>query len=204
MGNYIGNSGPGPITIPLSLTRQCYCGQDYLCKKLHSDRFDKGVYFKQEHNDYIQNGQEVTAYNYNEYFSDYLALGDLSDQGIYGLNTGNHRMFWGDTTVYVDVPYTFLRSQTIRRYNAIDGPCFFICKNSAHGYPHFGYMADPYGCASPAWQSMVSLQPTERMVKEWVYPTTRDNLRRTLVTTAGDTVFAPCDSLYVDVQIYTH
>ena len=202
MGNFLGS--PGPITIPLSLTRQYYCGQDYLCKKLHSDRFDKGIYFKQEYNDHIQNGQEVTAYNYNEYFNNYLALGDLSDQGIYGLNTGNHRMFWGDTTVFVDVPYTFLRSQTIRRYNAIDGPNFFICKNSAHGYPHFGYMADPYGCASPAWQSMVSLQPTERMVKEWVYPTTRDNLKRTLVTTAGDTVFAPCDSLYVDVQIYTH
>ena len=42
------------------------------------------------------------------------------------------------------------------------------------------------------------------MVRKWIYPTTRDNLRRTLVTTAGDSVMVPCDSLYADVQIYVH
>ena len=45
-------------------------------------------------------------------------------------------------------------------------------------------------------------QPTDRMVQDWVYPTTRNNIKRK--NDIGDTVLLEIDTLYADVQIYVH
>ena len=48
----------------------------------------------------------------------------------------------------------------------------------------------------------VSAQPTDRMVKDWVYPTTRDNIKRKIHYDDVETL--NIDTLYADVQIYVH
>ncbi|MBO7490976.1 MAG: gliding motility-associated C-terminal domain-containing protein [Bacteroidales bacterium] len=196
--------------VPLSRLSRLYSGHDYLCKKLSNNRFDKGVALGGVFSSpVLNNGTVVDVYLYNEYHPDY-SLDNFGQSIFYinyirGLLTGNHHPYYGDTTQYVDVPYSFIRSQTPRLYDQPVGPIYLVAKQGLPmSHTQYGITTHYEGCIRDIMHHSLTTQPTERMVKEWVYPTTRDNLKRTLVTTAGDTVFVPCDSLYVDVQIYTH
>ena len=196
--------------LPLTTSKPILTGHDYLCKKLQNNRFDKGIYFNRRYGFdlFFSDNQPFAAYNYNEYYPDYSALAyfQQSDQevDVGSLITGNHRSYWGDTDTFVNVPYTFLRSEGLHETSALFGPAYIIHKKSRPGYIHYGYMTDPEGCGTLLGQHVLCTQPAERMVKYWLYPTTRDNIRRLIVTTDGDTVPGVPDSLYVDVQIYTH
>ena len=221
-----------PQYFPMTKSREYLSGRDYLCKKLWNNRFDKGlslcnyyIYSKMQYGAVIFPPLQfsgASAYNYNEYYDDYLNQLNLLIQSdpetflsccsssyiysntSYGLYTGNHRRYWGDTAVYVDVPYTFLRFPEPKIFDFNDGPFYKVKKTSRPGYELFGYLVDPYGYEKDACQTFTSLQPTERMVKKWLYPTTRDNLKREFFTDTLTTGFTTCDSMYVDVQIYTH
>ena len=206
---------PAPLYIyrfgvlPLTKSIPILTGHDYLCKKLQNDRFDKGIFCNNFYGfQFFSDDHPVAVYNYNEYYPDYLSLPyfQLSGQdvGVGSLITGNHRSYWGDTTTYVDVPYTFFRSEELHTIRNCFGPLYIIHKKSRPGYMHYGYMTDPKGCGTLIISNALCAQPAERMVKTWLYPTTRDNIKRLIVTTDGDTVPGVPDSLYVDVQIYTH
>ena len=214
---------------PSAKTKKYLSGQNYLCKKLHNNRFDKGIALCDYYMNCVNNGNVVftpwqfsgaSAYIYNEFHNDYLGqlnyLFIQSNSEIFWspcydffnpskcLYTGNHLRYWGDTTVYVDVPFTLLRFAEPTMFDFNDGPIYKVNKTSRPGYLHYGYMTDPYGISQHASQSLASLQPAERMVQKWVYSTTRDNLKQGVVAVTGEISFHPCDSLYVDVQIYTH
>jgi gliding motility-associated-like protein len=195
-----------------------YQGKDYLCKKPINNRFDKGIsYFKYYENS-LWNGN-VTRYMYNTIPSEetdsiinQLSFFDLgAGEGYtykklfreYAMITGNHRGLWGSISSYVSVPYTYLRSSILIPFFEANGPFYFFYKESAPGYPHFGILQDSVGCAKIMhYNAFVSAQPTDRMVKNWVYPTTRNNVKR--IINDEDTESLDIDTLYADVQIYVH
>lgn len=189
-----------------------YRGKDYLCKKPENNRFDKGVAYCKYYNNTLWN-DSASRYLYNVlasqaemdstvnqliFYSGYRALCRK-----YNMITGNHRGLWGSITSYVSVPYTFLRSSTPIHFFEANGPHYFFYKESGPGYPHFGYLMDPLGCARIMnYNAFISAQPTDRMVKDWVYPTTRDNVKRKIHYDDVETL--NIDTLYADVQIYVH
>ena len=194
--------------IPLCRLSQLYQGRDYLCKKLSNNRFDKGVAIGGSFpTPGLNNDTIVATFLYNEYYPNYPLdeFSSINVHNIRGLLTGNHHPYYGDTTNYVDVPYTFIRSQTPRFYDQGIGPAYLVAKQGLPvSHTQYGITTHYQGCSQDIMHHSLTTQPAERMVKRWVYPTSRDNLKRTIVTAVGDTVFVPCDSLYVDVQIYTH
>ena len=194
--------------IPLCRLSQLYRGRDYLCRKLSNNRFDKGVALGGSFpNPRLNNDTIVAVLSYNEYYPFY-SLDNFEHREVHnirGLLTGNHHPYFGDTTHYVDVPYTFIRSQTPRIYDQYIGPVYLVAKQGLPvSHTQYGITTHYQGCSRDIMHHSLAFQPAERMVKRWIYPTTRDNLKRTFVSNTGDTVFVPCDSLYVDVQIYTH
>ena len=52
------------------------------------------------------------------------------------------------------------------------------------------------------YNAFVSAQPTDRMVKDWIYPTTRNNVKHKI--NYEDTESLDIDTVYADVQIYVH
>ena len=194
--------------IPLCRLSQLYQGRDYLCKKLSNNRFDKGVAIGGSFpTPGLNNDTIVATFLYNEYYPNYPLdeFSSINVHNIRGLLTGNHHPYYGDTTHYVDVPYTFIRSQTPRFYDQGIGPAYLVAKQGLPvSHTQYGITTHYKGCSQDIMHHSLTTQPAERMVKRWVYPTSRDNLKRTIVTAVGDTVFVPCDTLYVDVQIYTH
>ena len=193
--------------IPLAYSRHLFTGSDFLCKKLHSNRFDKGIALINGHDTIVtHNSGVVSAYSFNEYIDDYLPNVGTIPPALPGLTTSESIPYYGDTTHYINVPFSFLRSSHPRLFSCLNGPLYIIHKSGRHftSQPYYGIVTRYPGCGVGLPASPFTTQPAERMVKRWVYPTTRDNLKRTIVTAVGDTVFVPCDSLYVDVQIYTH
>ena len=192
-------------------------GYDYLCKKLENDRFDKGVYYLKinDCSDPLTPlwNDNVDRYMYNEVisgddFASFMNIPQISSYYSHAIRdynpiTGSHRGYWGSVSTYVNVPYTFLRSSSRFFFDTQNGPFFFVYKESGPAYPIYGYMPDSIGCASLlAAPFYVSAQPTDRMVKEWVYPTTRNNVKRKIHH--DDTESLEIDTLYADVQIYVH
>ena len=195
-----------------------YQGKDYLCKKLENNRFDKGIVYNKYYDNSMWNNN-VTRYMYNTIASDDIASTinqlDFNFSGVgssyeykknfrkYNMITGEHRGLWGSISSFVSVPYTFLRSSTPVHFFEANGPCYFFYKESAPGYPHWGILQDSVGCAKIIFYNpFISAQPTDRMVKEWVYPTTRNNVKRKIHH--DDTESLEIDTLYADVQIYVH
>ncbi len=194
-----------------------YQGYDYLCKKLENNRFDKGIFylkiFECVNPPYSVWNNDVVRYMYNTLVSaTYMDSSTNQIDYIHGyreairkycLLTGEHRGIWGSLTSYVSVPYTFLQSSTPIFFHDLNGPYYFIYKESAPGYPIYGVLTDTLGCSR--WlrkNPFVTAQPTDRMVHNWVYPTTRNNIKRK--NDIGDTVLSEIDTLYVDLQIYVH
>ena len=195
-----------------------YQGYDYLCKKLENNRFDKGIFhlkiFECANPPYSIWNNDVDRYMYNTLIPA-IDMDSFANQTIdyihgyreairkYCLLTGEHRGLWGSLTSYVSVPYTFLRSSTPVFFHDLNGPYYFIYKESAPGYPIYGVLTDTLGCSRLLRKNpFVTVQPTNRMVQDWVYPTTRNNIKRK--NDIGDTVLSEIDTLYADVQIYVH
>lgn len=195
-----------------------YQGKDYLCKKLENNRFDKGVAYCKYYDNSLWN-DSASRFLYNELMpQEYVdstvnQLSFWTNLGVdyeykklfrkYNMITGEHRGLWGSISSYVSVPYTFLRSSTPIHFFEANGPYYFIYKESAPGQPHYGYLRDTLGCAKIMhYNAFVSAQPTDRMVKDWVYPTTRNNIKRKIYI--DDTETLELDTLYADVQIYVH
>ena len=197
-----------------------YQGKDYLCKKPNNNRFDKGISYCKFYDNSLWN-DSANRYLYNVMFpqtgmdTTVNQLSFWTNMGIdppykylfrkYNMITGNHRGLWGSISSYVSVPYTFLRSFTPIHFFEANGPYYFFYKESAPGQPHFGVLlpGDSLGCAKIMhYNAFVSAQPTDRMVKDWVYPTTRNNVKRKIFF--EDTESLNIDTLYADVQIYVH
>ena len=192
-------------------------GYDYLCKKLENDRFDKGIYYLKvrDCSDPLIPiwSDNVDRYMYNEFISgdDFTSIMDENMVHssynhafrTYNPITGSHRGYWGSISTYVDVPYTFLRSTSPIFFDEVNGPFFLVFKESGPSYPIYGIQPDSVGCAYKVSTSpYVSAQPTDRMVKDWVYPTTRNNVKRKIHYEDSESM--NIDTLYVDVQIYVH
>ena len=190
-------------------------GYDYLCKKLENDRFDKGIHYLKIR--YCPDSltplwsDSVDRFMYNEIVSgaDFAPFMDNYPPGLfffrtYNPITGSHRRYWGSASTYVNVPYTFLRSSSPIFYDRLNGPFFFIYKESGPAYPVYGFLPpDSIGAANSLISSpYVSAQPTDLMVKDWVYPTTRNNVKRKIHY--EDLEVLNIDTLYADVQIYVH
>ena len=198
-------------------------GKDFLCKKLENNRFDKGIYylkfFECDNPPFTVWNDSVNRFMYNVLVTSTntnYSLNQLVDQTIYfnsthrlqfirknSLLTGNHRGVWGSLSTYESVPYTFLRSSFPIYFHNYNGPNYFYYKESAPGYSHYGVLIDTFGCAK--WvrkDPYISVQPTDRMVKDWVYPTTRNNVKRKIHY--EDVESLEIDTLYADVQIYVH
>ena len=195
-----------------------YKGKDYLCKKLENNRFDKGIGYLRTYGNAPWNNT-VTRYMYNmispsemnsainQLINYYYVTNDSywykKNFRKYNMITGNHRGLWGSIDSFVSVPYTFLRSSTPISFFEANGPHYFIYKESAPGYPHWGVLQDSAGCAKMMYYNpFISAQPTDRMVKDWVYPTTRNNVKRKIHHDDVETF--EIDTLYADVQIYVH
>ena len=197
-----------PFTSPV---RQ---GYDYLCKKLENDRFDKGIYYLKirDCSDPLTPlwSDSVDRFMYNEIVAgdDFASFMDNYPGHFffrtYNPITGSHRRYWGSASTYVNVPYTFLRSSSPIFYDRLNGPFFFIYKESGPAYPIYGYLPpDSIGSANSLTTSpYVSTQPTDLMVKDWVYPTTRNNVKRKIHLEDAEAL--DIDTLYADVQIYVH
>ena len=85
----------------------------------------------------------------------------------------------------------------------MNGPYYFVCKESRPVEPYYGIQYDTVGCLTILQAPLyVSAHPTDRMVKEWVYPTTRNNVKRKIHY--EDTSSLNIDTVYADVQIYVH
>ncbi len=198
---------------------KAYQGYDYLCTKLTNNRFDKGIHYlkRAECNNPISPTwrDTVDRYMYNELvawtdwdlqanlFSAPSFLGIIGDVRKDDLITGTHRGLWGGVSSYVSVPYTFLRSSSLIPYHSANGPYFFICKEGGPSYPVYGIQQDSIGYSTNLKTNpFISAQPTDRMVKDWVYPTTRNNVKRKIHF--EDTGTLEIDTLYADVQIYVH
>ena len=190
-------------------------GYDYLCKKLENDRFDKGIHYLKIR--YCSDSltplwsDSVDRFMYNEIVSgdDFAPFMDNYPPGLfffrtYNPITGSHQRYWGSASTYVNVPYTFLRSSSPIFYDRLNGPFFFIYKESGPAYPIYGVCTpDSIGAANTITTSpYVSAQPTDLMVKDWVYPTTRNNVKRKIHF--DDTESLEIDTVYADVQIYVH
>ena len=192
-----------------------YQGKDYLCKKLENNRFDKGVAYCKVYDNSLWN-DSANRYLYNVLFSQSGMDSTVNQQTVfpdpiiykeffrkYNMITGSHRGLWGSISSYVNVPYTFLRSPEPIHFFEANGPYYFFYKESGPGYPHYGILMDSTGCAKTMFYTpFISAQPTDRMVKEWVYPTTRNNVKRKIHDV--DTETLEIDTLYADVQIYVH
>ncbi len=135
-------------------------GLDFLCKKLVNDRFDKGIYYLKirECSDPLTPlwSDNVDRYMYNEVISgdDFELFMNIPPNNFLGNSqtirnynpiTGSHRGYWGSVSTYVDVPYTFLRSTSPINFDIVNGPFFFIYKESGPAYPIYGYMPDSIG-----------------------------------------------------------
>ena len=194
-----------------------YRGKDYLCKKPYNNRFDKGIAYCKFYTNSLWN-ENTSRYLYNVVLSQAGLDSTVNQLNFYGdgcdfnykklfrkynLLTGEHRGLWGSITSFVSVPYTFLRSTTPIRFFEANGPYYFFYKESAPGYPHFGYLLDTLGCAKIMhYNPFISAQPTDRMVKDWIYPTTRNNVKRKIHYEDAESL--NIDTVYADVQIYVH
>ena len=196
-----------------------YQGYDYLCKKLENNRFDKGIHYLKFYGcnnptspiwrdtvDRYMYNELVSWTNWNSQMITILSSGFMNDLRAVrkdDLLTGNHRGYWGSVSSYVSVPYTFLRSSSPIPFNSYNGPYYLIYKESAPSTPVFGVQLDSIGYAKIMNANIfVVSQPTDRMVQDWVYPTTRNNIKRK--NNIEDTVLSEIDTLYADVQIYVH
>ena len=192
-------------------------GCDYLCKKLENNRFDKGIFYLKLQvclNPLIPMWSEnADRYMYNElvtgseFAMNFASITNLPNSysaiRAYTPTTGNHRGYWGSISSYVNVPYTFLRSPSPIIFNEMNGPYYFVCKDSRPVQPIYGIQYDTIGCSRVLQvPPFVSAQPTDRMVKDWVYPTTRNNIKRKIHYDDVETL--NIDTLYADVQIYVH
>ena len=196
-----------------------YQGKDYLCKKPENNRFDKGVAYCKFYDNALWN-DSANRFLYNEMCSqeNLDSVNQLSfwDNGgvaamykylfrKYNMITGNHRGLWGSISSYVSVPYTFLRSSVPIHFFEANGPYYFFYKESNPGQPHYGVILpqDSKGCSKIMhYNAFISAQPTDRMVKDWVYPTTRNNIKRKIHY--DDLEVLEIDTTYADVQIYVH
>jgi gliding motility-associated-like protein len=96
-----------------------------------------------------------------------------------------------------------LRSETPIRFNDYNGPYYFFAKEGGPSYPIYGVLFDSISYFAILRNSFnVTAQPTDRMVKDWVYPTTRNNVKRKIYF--DDTESLEIDTVYADVQIYVH
>ena len=139
--------------IPLCRLSQLYQGRDYLCKKLSNNRFDKGVALGGSFpTPELNNDTIVAVFLYNEYHPVY-SLENFDYRlvhNIRGLLTGNHHPYFGDTTHYVDVPYTFIRSQTPRLYDDNVGPVYLVAKQGLPvSHTQYGITTHYQGCSPP-------------------------------------------------------
>ncbi len=197
-----------------------YQGKDYLCTKIKNNRFDKGIAYHRFWFNSLWDGS-AERYMYNVISPEevdsaisqlnffLLSVGDLylyrykEKFRKYNMITGEHRGLWGSISSFVSVPYTFLRSSTPIRFFESNGPYYFTYKESLPGQPHYGYLSDTVGCASVfPYNAFISAQPTDRMVTDWVYPLTRNNIKRRIHHDDAETL--EIDTLYADVQIYVH
>ena len=184
---------------------------------MENNRFNKGIYYLKINNcsDPLTPlwSDNVDRYMYNEFvtgneFAPFMnsAIYNQYNHVIRTYNpiTGSHRGYWGSVSTYVDVPYTFLRSSSPINFDILNGPFFFIYKESGPSYPINGIVPpDSIACAYTLFTPpYVSAQSTDRMVKDWVYPTTRNNVKRKIHF--EDTETLEIDTLYADVQIYVH
>lgn len=197
-------------------------GYDYLCKKLNNDRFDKGIHYLKfldcyagpesvwsDNVDRFMYNELVSGADFEQFSLQYFA-GGVFDYYDYkhavracSALTGSHIGYWGSASTYVSVPYTFLRSETPILPNKLNGPYYYFGKEGGPPYPIYGVQFDSVSYFAIIRSSINSTaQPTDRMVKDWVYPTTRNNVKRKIYF--DDTESLEIDTLYVDVQIYVH
>ena len=202
-------------------------GKDYLCKKLDNDRFDKGIHylkFEDCNSDSVSVWSDnVDRFMYNELVSgaefeqftlqyDLFSIPLLHSYDYYTYKpvvraccalTGSHIGYWGSASTYVSVPYTFLRSETPIHFSEVNGPYYFFGKEGGSPYPIYGVQFDSVSYYAVIRNSVnTCAQPTDRMVKDWVYPTTRNNVKRKIYFDDAESL--EIDTLYADVQIYVH